>query len=322
MLLVMWICNAATARVEAWANKYPNLSRDELSQMLIRDKCQRTGTIGAATAGAGIIPGIGTVAAVTVGTAADIGMTFKLQAELVLEIAALYEYPLTEEEKQHLVMVITGISAGTTALARKAGQNLTVRIGEKVAERAAGRTILKAIPWIGIAASAGTNVLSTYIIGQRADTYFRLGPEAVGTWADTLRTVSGVDERKIATWVADGGKATVAALMDGAGRVGQVGMAAGGVLVSGAGTVGSVVGNQSKRAVGTIRRSAPSIIDGIKRVLGWPFRLIAGAWGSSPGLCYLSRVRFLDVEPAKLLRSLTRQQNSAPGKLISKKQTR
>jgi hypothetical protein len=283
---------SATARVEALVKKYPHLSRDELSQMLIRDKCQRTGTIGAVTASAGIVPGIGTAAAITLGTAADIGMTFKLQAELVLEIAALYEYPLTEDEKQRLVMVITGISAGTTTLARKAGQNLSVRIGEKFAERAAGRTILKAIPWIGIAASAGTNVLSTYIIGQRADTYFRLGPEAVGTWADTLRTVSGVDERKIASWVADSGKATGAAiasgagmvgqagkaaggaLVSGAGTVGQAGKAAGGALVSGAGTVGGAVGGSSKRAAGKLRRGIPSVVGGISGVLGRIFRFV------------------------------------------------
>jgi hypothetical protein len=265
---------SATARVEALVKKYPHLSRDELSQMLIRDKCQRTGTIGAVTASAGIVPGIGTAAAITLGTAADIGMTFKLQAELVLEIAALYEYPLTEDEKQRLVMVITGISAGTTTLARKAGQNLSVRIGEKFAERAAGRTILKAIPWIGIAASAGTNVLSTYIIGQRADTYFRLGPEAVGTWADTLRTVSGVDERKIASWVADSGKATGAAIASGAGMVGQAGKAAGGALVSGAGTVGGAVGGSSKRAAGKLRRGIPSVVGGISGVLGRIFRFV------------------------------------------------
>ena len=77
---------AATNRVKALREDNPNLTREELSQMLIREKCQRTGTVGAVTAGAGIIPGIGTAAAVTLGTAADIGMTFKLQAELVLEI--------------------------------------------------------------------------------------------------------------------------------------------------------------------------------------------------------------------------------------------
>ena len=230
--------DAATARAEALKRKYPKATKAELSQRLIREKCERTGTVGAVTAGAGIIPGIGTAAVITLGTAADIGVTFKLQAELVLELAALYDHPLNEEEKQRLVMVITGISAGTTVLARKAGQNITMKVGEKFAERAAGRTLLKAIPWVGIVASAGTNVLSTYVIGQRADTYFRLGPEAMGSWGDTLRTVSGVDERKIAVWVADSSKATGMAIVAGAGKVGRAGKVAGGAMASGAGRAG------------------------------------------------------------------------------------
>lgn len=196
--------DAATERVEEFKKKYPSAAPPELAQKLIREKCQRTGAVGAVTSGAGLIPGIGTAAAVTLGVAADIGATFKLQAELVLEIAKTYDYPLSEEEKQRIVMLITGLSAGTTALARRAGHAATLKIGERFAERA----ILKALPIIGVAASAGTNVLSTYIIGQRADAYFRLGLEAVGSWSDSLRAISGVDERKVTAWLAESGKAT------------------------------------------------------------------------------------------------------------------
>ena len=162
---------AAARRVEEYKKKYPDISSAELTQILIREKCRRTGTVGAVTSGAGLIPGLGTAAAVTLGVAADIGATFKLQAELVLEIAAVYDYPLTEQEKQQLVLLITGVSAGTTALTRRAGQTVAVKVGEKVAERAVGKTILKALPVVGVIASAGTNVLSTYVIGQRADVF-------------------------------------------------------------------------------------------------------------------------------------------------------
>lgn len=228
----------ATERVKWLEEKYPNATPQELSQRIIRDKCQRTGAIGAATSGAGLIPGIGTAAAVTLGVAADIGATFKLQAELVLELAALYDYPLTEEDKQRLVMTITGISAGTTALARKAGEQASLKLGEKLAEK----SILKALPVIGVVASAGTNVLSTYIIGQRADAYFRLGPEAMGSWADSLRTISGVDERRIGRWLAESGKNAGSAIATGAGRVGAAGKSAGGVVVNRTGQVTVSVG--------------------------------------------------------------------------------
>jgi len=244
---------AATARVKALKEEHPDASPEELSRKLIREKCRRTGTVGAVTSGAGLIPGIGTAAAATLGVAADIGATFKLQAELVLELAALYDYPLTDEEKQRIIMLITGLSAGTNALARKAGQQAAVKVGERMAEK----SVLKALPVVGVIASAGTNVLSTYVIGQRADAYFRLGPEAVGTWGDSLRAISGIDERNIGSWLAESGKATGAAIVSGAEKVGEAGKAAGQSMMAGAGnvvnSVGPVVSSGAKKAGETAR---------------------------------------------------------------------
>ncbi len=209
----------ATQRANQLKTKYPDASPEELTQMLIREKCRKTGTVGAVTSGAGLIPGLGTVAATTLGVPVDIGATFRLQAELVLETAAVYNYPLTEQEKRQLVMFITGLSAGTAALSRRAGEKAAAKIGEMAAEETLQKTILKALPIIGVAASAGTNALSTYIIGQRADAYFRLGPEAVGNWSDNLRAITGVDERKLTAWLAESGRAAGQAIMTGAGRV-------------------------------------------------------------------------------------------------------
>ena len=231
---------AAAKRVTELRQKYPDATPTELSQKLIADKCQKTGAIGAVTSGAGLIPGIGTAAAVTLGVAADIGATFKLQAELVLEIAAVYDYPLTESEKKRIVMIITGLSTGTNTLARRAGQAAAVKVSEKFAEKA----VLKALPVVGVIASAGTNVLSTYIIGQRADAYFRLGPDAMGSWADSLRTITGLDERKLGEWIAGGG----AALALGAGKVGEAGKAAGEAVAVGAGKVAETTASGAKIA--------------------------------------------------------------------------
>ena len=208
---------AAEERVQALRAENPNASTEEIVQKLIRDKCKRTAAVGAATSGTALIPGVGTAAALTLGVAADIGATFKLQAELVLEIAAAYNYPLTEDEKQQVVMVITGLSAGTVALAQRVGKRAALRLGEKYAEKA----IVKALPVIGVISSAGTNVLSTYIIGQRADAYFRLGPEAVGSWADSLRAITGFDERQMKSWLAEGGRTAGAVLVVGADKVGS-----------------------------------------------------------------------------------------------------
>lgn len=274
---------AATERVKTWQEKYPDETPEQLAQRLIRDKCQRTGTVGAVTSGAGLIPGVGTAAALTLGVAADIGATFRYQAELVLEIAALYDYPLTEGEKQQLVLLITGLSAGTSALARKAGEKIALEVGERFAEKA----IVKALPVIGVIASAGTNALSTYIIGQRADAYFRLGPEAVPTWADSLRTVSGVDERKIGAWLADSGKSAGEALAWGAVQIGEAGKVAGEAVATGAGRVADAVGpavtSGAKKAGETAQHGFRAYIwffvnlwKGIFRFVFW---LVGFIWG-------------------------------------------
>jgi hypothetical protein len=240
---------AAAGRVKRLKEKFPDVAPSDLSQRLIREKCQRTGAVGAVTSGAGLIPGLGTAAAVTLGTAADIGATFKLQAELVLEVAAVYDYPLSDQEKQRLVLLITGLSAGAGTLARKAGQAVAIKVGERVAETAAEKAVLKALPVVGVIASAGTNALSTYVIGQRADAYFRLGPEAVGDWSDSLRAITGVDERKITAWVAESGKSAGQTIATGASMV-----AGGAVKV--AGTVGPALASGAQAAGQTAQKGA------------------------------------------------------------------
>ncbi len=270
---------AAVRRVEEYKDKYPDVSSSELTQILIREKCQRTGTVGAVTSGAGLIPGLGTAAAVTLGVAADIGATFKLQAELVLEIAAVYDYPLTEHEKQQLVLLITGVSAGTTALTRRAGQTVAVKVGEKVAERAVGKTILKALPVVGVIASAGTNVLSTYVIGQRADAYFRLGPEAVGSWSDSLRAVTGVDERKLGAWLAESGKSAGQVVTAGMERVGEASKVASEAVVARAGIVAGTASVGAQKAGETAQAGLKAYFHWVITFWTAVFRLVGKTLG-------------------------------------------
>lgn len=167
---------AAAERVARLCENRPEAGAEELVQILIRNKYLQTGAVGAVTSGASLVPGLGTMMALTFGVAADIGMTFKMQAELVLEVAAAYEHLLNPEEKRRVILLVTGISAGANHLLEKAGE----QIAKKATERLARKSVTRAIPVIGVAASGGSNMLTTYIIGQRADAYFSRGPEAVG----------------------------------------------------------------------------------------------------------------------------------------------
>ena len=90
----------ALARVAQIKEKHPDATAAELADKLILQKCRETAVVGATTSGAMLIPGIGTIAGLTLGIAADLGITFKMQAELVLEIATLYGHHLDPRRKK------------------------------------------------------------------------------------------------------------------------------------------------------------------------------------------------------------------------------
>ena len=264
---------AAARRVDDLRQKYPHATDIELSKKLIKAKVQRTASVGIVTSSAGLIPGIGTATALILGTAADIGATFKLHAELVLEISHLYHHELSEQEKQQVVLLITGISAGASSLARKAGQRASVKFTETFAEK----SVLKALPVLGVIASAGTNVLSTHIIGQRADAYFRLGPEGVQNWQDSLRAVTGLDERSIVRWANEGRQNAGNLLGSGIDTVREVGQSTGSAVVVKASQVtdgGKKAGRFYFKWLGIFWHVAFQTFAGILRLFLQPFRAI------------------------------------------------
>lgn len=218
----------AATRVAKLRAKHPDDTLERLTNRLVLAKVRETAVVGATTSAAMIIPGIGTIAGLTLGIAADFGITFKLQAELVLEIASLYGHPMTPDEKRRVVMLVTGLSAGTTTLAHRAGKGiskrLTARIGSKY--------MVRAMPVVGMAASATTNAFMTYAIGKRAQAYFSLGPEAMGDWRASAGALTGINRELLAS----GAKTSGVALKK-----------VGGTAVTGAKKVGSAVASRRPR---------------------------------------------------------------------------
>lgn len=183
----------AKARVEELRSKHPELPVDKLAAMLIQKKSIQAGTLGAATSGAAIIPGLGTLQAITVGAVADLSLTIKLQVELLLELAALYDHTFAPQEKQQALLLVAGIGAGAERLLVRG----SMEVVQQFAERFVGRALVKAVPVLGVGVSASLNALVTYLVGQRAQAYFQLGPEAVGDWGASVRAITGVDERTL-----------------------------------------------------------------------------------------------------------------------------
>jgi len=188
----------AAQRVADLRNQH-HLGDNALVEHLIRQKARQTGMVGGVTSAAALIPGLGNITAFTIGVATDVGVTLRLQSELVLEIASARGKTLDPAEARNALLVVTGVNMGAERLVNQAGRKLA----EKAAERFAGRAIVKAIPFVGIGVSAGANMIMTYLVGRRADAYFRLGEEHVGDWNESVRALTGIDERKLAGWLGD-----------------------------------------------------------------------------------------------------------------------
>lgn len=190
---------AAAQRVADLRQRHPEATPDGLAERLIRQRCIQAGAVGAATSGASIIPGLGTVTTVVFGVAADLQMTYKIQSELVLELAAVYDHTIDLEDKRYIVALVTGMSAGANQLVRRAGTELA----EQATQRLASRAVAKSIPIVGVAASGGINLVATYLIGRRAQAYFRHDQASLVEWDDRARVLTGVDERKLLAWLTE-----------------------------------------------------------------------------------------------------------------------
>ena len=247
---------AAVERVAALRTAHPEWDEDRLAEHLIGEKCRQAAMVGAATSGAGLIPGLGTLAALTVGTVADVGATLKLQTELVLELAAVHRRRLTPDEKRRAVALVAGLSLSGDRLASRGGARLSMRLTERYAER----WVAHAIPFAGVAASAGVDALGTYLVGKRAHAYFGLGPGAVGSWAESLRALTGVDERRLASWVGSAAGSAGTGMRAASSRVGaalvQGARASGAALAKGTRASGAVLASGTRAGGGALAAGA------------------------------------------------------------------
>jgi uncharacterized protein (DUF697 family) len=228
---------AAAERVQAMRTRGPMATADELADKAIRQKCIDTGAVGIASSVPGLIPGVGSMLVAGAGLMVDIRKTMEMQKELVLELAAIYGREITPADRRNLLLLVGGVDSGNK-LVVKAGGELAAKATLKLSSRFTSKVLTKAIPVAGILTSAAVNVVSTHLVGRRAQAYLRSDPSLADTWDDALRTLSGVDERELLHWLpasldqAQGGFVRTAQNVGGAvgGAVGAAGSAAGSFL--------------------------------------------------------------------------------------------
>ncbi len=179
--------DAATTRVRTLREAAAGRSTDALVRDVIARTARSTAIVGAASAGSALVPGIGTLTALTLGTATDVGATLRLQARMVLDIAVLRDADLSGDRARYATLLVAGVSSTSTMALNRLGRLAARRLGERITSR----WLLRAVPVVGMLSSSGTNALATHVIGRRADAYFSLGPEALQDWRASVRAVIG-----------------------------------------------------------------------------------------------------------------------------------
>ncbi len=163
---------------------------------LLRRKCVRAATIGACTAGAESLPGLGKALGVVFGELIDAEMLAATQHELIEETFRLYGLNLPAALQNSLVHKVllfgTGASVAGDAIGRGLLHRLLRNAGNLVARRA--------LPVAAIVSSALANATVTYAIGKRAQAVARLPQAPIAGMPDALRAFTGIDERRILAW--------------------------------------------------------------------------------------------------------------------------
>jgi hypothetical protein len=172
---------------------YPNLSAEQLADMLIKESSLKSGAIGAVAAVPGSLPLAGTL--VRVGALVpEFYFVFREQARLIFRIADLYGAELDSDEKAMELLLILGASGGVGNFASAAESYLEMRATRALARpevvaklgrvlaRIGARYVLnpkllasagaKLVPVIGIGTSFAINYVMTRGLGRTAKWFY------------------------------------------------------------------------------------------------------------------------------------------------------
>lgn len=165
---------------------------EEVADKIIARYCGLAGLSGASTGLIGAVPGLGTIAAASLGATTDIVASMKLQVDMCMCMAAAFGYDIDSEDAQHLTYLIAlGGSlehAGkpiVTKLASEAGVRMLRQYLKGAALQAikeffkrlgivfTRKALEKALPFgIGAVVGGGANYALTKYVGHQARKWF------------------------------------------------------------------------------------------------------------------------------------------------------
>lgn len=196
---------AARTRVAALRKRHPRATPLTLHRRLVQAKCVQAGAVGAISGLAGFLPGPFRALGNALGPLADATLVTTLQGELVLETFALYEVDMPQSAERFAVFAIAASNVGSVAVSHR----MMTSLARFASQSLGGRMLATAAPIVGLATTVAANIGLTYAIGQRALAVARLRDADLAEWPGLLRTVTDLDERKMAQWAQQSARAAV-----------------------------------------------------------------------------------------------------------------
>lgn len=160
--------------------------RKEVADQLVSHFSTWSAVAGGATALPAAVPGIGTLVATVGGTLADMCMTLKFEVEMALCLTHLYGWDIRDERERQLAYLLASVSTHDAqsggnyladlamveweALWKYAPRQISkylLNVMAKLAVVSASKSLVRALPLIGVGVSAGVNKVLTNRVGAR-----------------------------------------------------------------------------------------------------------------------------------------------------------
>lgn len=163
----------------------PEQVRAGVESELIAGFSTRTAIAGGIAALPGLVPGVGSLAALAGGGLADMTLCLKLEVEMVLALAAARGYDIEDPRERRLAYLLAAahtyeasggtltdlIKAELDAIGRYAPRQMSKLLASvfvRLALKLAGRQMTRAIPFVGVVVSSVANKTLTRKVGQSA----------------------------------------------------------------------------------------------------------------------------------------------------------
>jgi EcsC family protein len=174
-------------------------TREAAAAAVVNYFSTRAAISGGLAAAPALIPGVGTLAAVLGGALADMGFLLKYEVEMALVLSHLHGFDIQKEEERQLAFLLASVgtydakSGGNALLdiaqaeriaiwkyAPREVSKMLVSVMTKIALLQLSKSLMRALPLVGIAVGSSMNKVLTTRVGERCIQDLRTRRELTG----------------------------------------------------------------------------------------------------------------------------------------------